>query len=63
MKIQIKRRDVYGNQLIYPCNFIQELQGLTKKKTLDKNDLENLRRLGHIIYDCDAEIEKILATK
>lgn len=62
MEIQIKRREVYGNQLIYVCNepAITALKQLTGKKTLSEGDLKSLQALGHIIFDCDKEIKRII---
>ena len=34
MQISIKRKNVYGNELIYPCNMIQELQSLTGRRVI-----------------------------
>lgn len=33
MIIQIEVKNVYGKDLFYPCNFINELQALTESKT------------------------------
>lgn len=57
--VSIKRKNVYGNELIYPCNMKEELRQLTGKKTLDMNDLKSLKALGVQIYDCDEEIKKL----
>jgi len=58
--IQVKRREVYGNSLIYPCNYQEELRCLTGKKTLDSADLEALKALGFEIYDCDQIIKDLI---
>jgi len=51
MKIQIESRSVWGNELTYvmPENgaIAKAIRGLTGKKTIDNNDMESLRSLGH----------------
>lgn len=45
--IQVFIRSVYGNELIYPANPpAKALAQLTRKKTLDRVDLELARDLG-----------------
>ena len=51
MQIQIESRNVWGNELIYVMpedgEIAKAVRSLTGKKTIDNNDMESLRRLGH----------------
>jgi hypothetical protein len=47
--IVVKIKSVYGNERIYPVNFIQELEGLTGQKTLSRKHVELLKTLGFTI--------------
>lgn len=51
MQIKIESRNVWGNELTYvvPENgqAAKAIRGLTGKKTIDVNDMEQLRSLGH----------------
>ena len=51
MQIQIESRNVWGNELIYVMPedgaIAKAVRGLTGKKTIDNNDMEQLRTLGH----------------
>ena len=51
MKIMIESRNVWGNELIYVMpedgQVAKAIRGLTGKKTIDNNDMEQLRTLGH----------------
>jgi len=45
--IQVQTRSVYGNDLMYVMSEHEEaIRGLTGKKTIDNNDIENLKKLG-----------------
>ena len=45
--IQVKIKNVYGNELIYPaCKASEAFARIAKKKTLDTYDLNNIRELG-----------------
>lgn len=47
MKIQIKIRSVYGNELNYPvCTLAKEFALLVGRKTLTSVDLASIRKLG-----------------
>ena len=51
MKIMIESRNVWGNELTYVMPedgaIAKAVRGLTGKKTIDSNDMEQLRTLGH----------------
>ena len=51
MRIMIESRNVWGNELTYvmPENgeTAKAVRRLTGKKTIDNNDMESLRSLGH----------------
>ena len=68
MKIMIESRNVWGNELIYVMPedgaIAKAIRGLTKKKTIDNNDMESLRSLGHgfeWVTKEDLELDKVLA--
>jgi ssDNA-specific exonuclease RecJ len=46
MKIKCYKKNVYGNDLIYPVDFKKELEDLTGKRTLNNRDLDCLKKLG-----------------
>jgi len=48
MSIQLLVKNVYGNELIYVKDELAQksIQALTKKKTVDFNDIEALEALG-----------------
>ena len=62
MQIQVKRKQVYGNELIYICDptHADILRKLTGKKTVSEQDLSLLQMLGIEIRDIDAEIKTII---
>lgn len=62
MQIQVKRKNVYGNELIYVCNptHADIIRKLTGKKTVSEQDLSLLQMLGVEIQDIDKEIKKIM---
>lgn len=45
MDILIEKRNVYGNDLIYPLTHIKDIQALTGCKTLSMRHLEALQAL------------------
>ncbi len=51
MRILIESRNVWGNELTYVMPedgaIAKAVRGLTGKKTIDNNDMESLRSLGH----------------
>ena len=51
MKIMVESRSVWGNELTYVMpedgQMAKAIRGLTGKKTIDNNDMEQLRTLGH----------------
>ena len=51
MKIMVESRNVWGNELTYVMpedgKIAKAVRGLTGKKTIDNNDMEQLRTLGH----------------
>lgn len=60
--IAVKRKNVYGNELIYVCdqthaNIIRQLTG---KKTVAETDIELLKMLGVDVRDIDAEIKQLI---
>ena len=49
-EIILEKRNVYGNDLIYPsCHIANALIKLKDKKTFTKNDLEVFKSLGMIV--------------
>ena len=60
VKIEIKHRDIYGNDLMYVCDpgLAAVISRLTGKRTVDNKDLECLKTLGCQVIDLD----KVLAT-
>jgi hypothetical protein len=46
MIIQIEVKNVYGKDLFYPVNFVNELYTLTGSKTLTHNHIIALKTLG-----------------
>ena len=51
MKAIFKTKNVYGNDLIYPVNESAKLlTSLTRKQTIDQNDLETIKQLGFTVY-------------
>ena len=64
-KVIVYVRSVYGNELMYPANLDAELFArLTKKKTLDLNDLRIIKELGYTIEALSASpaLTKQIAT-
>jgi len=48
MTINLMTKTVYGNDRIYPnCEKSKLLASLTRKKTLDKNDIYIIKSLGY----------------
>ena len=48
MTIQVKIKNVYGMERIYPVNQTAIwLTSLTKKKTLDRDEIEVIKKLGY----------------
>ena len=45
-KIIVEIRNVYGNERIYPVNYIDQLQKLTGSITLSKTHIKALKELG-----------------
>ena len=49
-EIMLEKRNVYGNDLIYPsCHVANALIKLKDKKTFNKNDLDVFKSLGLIV--------------
>ena len=64
----IESRNVWGNELTYVMPedgaIAKAVRGLTGKKTIDNNDMESLRSLGHTflwVTKEDLELDKVLA--
>jgi hypothetical protein len=59
--VAIKRREVYGNSLIYVCNEAQAkaIRTLTGKKTINQNDIAALKVLGVEVDDLDERIKNL----
>ena len=50
MKITIEIKSVYGRECIYPvCDAAKQFTALTGKKTLDRENLEAIKKLGYEI--------------
>lgn len=55
MKVIVKQKTVYGNDLIYPvCDQAQKLAKLTRKKTFDSFDIALIKSLGYSV-----ELERV----
>jgi hypothetical protein len=68
MQIMIESRNVWGNELTYVMpedgQVAKAIRGLTGKKTIDNNDMESLRSLGHRflwVTKEDIELGKVLS--
>jgi len=48
MIIQVEIKNIYGKELVYPLNFVNELYTLTGNKTLSHRQIEALKVLGFI---------------
>jgi hypothetical protein len=46
--IKVRIKNVYGNKMVYPLNYIPQLQALTKTKTLSENQIEALVGMGFV---------------
>tara|TARA_R100000152_G_C6640893_1_gene85504 strand:- start:127 stop:336 length:210 start_codon:yes stop_codon:yes gene_type:complete len=64
----IESRNVWGNELTYVVPedgaIAKAIRGLTGKKTIDNNDMESLRSLGHSfqwVTKEDLELGKVLS--
>ena len=44
--IRVKIKTVYGNELIYPLDYQEQLKALTNRLTLTKSDITALKGLG-----------------
>ncbi len=44
--IRVKTKTVYGNELIYPLDYQEQLKALTSRLTLTKSDITALKGLG-----------------
>lgn len=62
IKIQVKHKEVYGNDLMYICDprHADIVGHLTGKKTVDLRDIENLRKLGCEVEDLDETLKEML---
>ena len=67
MQIMIESRNVWGNELTYVMpedgEIAKAVRNLTGKKTIDNNDMEQLRKLGHSFEWTtkeDIELDKVL---
>ena len=50
MTIQVKIKNVYGCERIYPVNQKAVwLTSLTRKKTLDRDEIEVIKKLGYTV--------------
>ena len=46
--ITVDIKNVYGNELIYPvCDIAKKFTSLTKRKTLNKKDIDIIKTLGY----------------
>lgn len=62
MTICIRRKNVYGNNLIYAVTHGDALARLTGTATLSQRHLSALKDLGVVVRDLDAEMEIALHT-
>lgn len=63
MKIQIKHRNVYGNDLMYVCDpdTARMISQLTGCRTVSVNDVHALKDMGHEVEDLDQTIKEMIA--
>lgn len=47
--IVVEIKNVYGNERIYPLNFVNELETLTGQKTISRRHIEMLKNMGFTI--------------
>lgn len=57
MQVRIQRKNVYGNELIYPVDHARDIERLTGKKTINNSDIEALKNLGVEIIDLNKIVE------
>lgn len=62
MLIQIKHKLVHEVDRMYVCDSIQAeaISQLTKKKTVDQNDVYALTALGHTVEDLDQVLSRMI---
>jgi hypothetical protein len=56
-QILVEVKTVYGNELIYPrCDISRTIAVLAKKKTFDRQDIENIKRIGFVVASVEVSI-------
>ena len=55
--LYVKKKNVYGNELIYPvCKDAKLFANLTKQKTLSTDDIARIKSLGYIFKHVEEKI-------
>ena len=62
MELIVKRKNVYGNELIYPiCNKAKLFAQISGNKTLLEVDINLIKKLGYSLKDEDIKSEDYVA--
>ena len=55
--LYVKKKNVYGNELIYPvCKDAKLFANLTKQKTLSTDDIARIKSLGYVFKHVEEKI-------
>ena len=55
--LYVKKKNVYGNELVYPvCKDARLFANLTKQKTLNTDDIARIKSLGYVFKHVEEKI-------
>ena len=55
--LYVKKKNVYGNELVYPvCKDARLFANLTKQKTLSTDDIARIKSLGYVFKHVEEKI-------
>ena len=55
--LYVKKKNVYGNELVYPvCKDAKLFANLTKQKTLSTDDIARIKSLGYVYKHVEEKI-------
>ena len=55
--LYVKKKNVYGNELVYPvCKDAKLFANLTKQKTLSRDDILRIKSLGYVFKHVEEKI-------
>ena len=55
--LYVKKKNVYGNELVYPvCKDAKLFANLTKQKTLSTDDIARIKSLGYVFKHVEEKI-------